>query len=269
MKHLPSPVAGLLALASLIGVVSCSAGAGPAPESAPAPAAAWQPSPLFSTPWSPPDASVCSVISSPAELPGVDALLDPAALHARMAAAPEGRYALLEINFDTLGAVRSVAVLESDHSPEEAAALEQFVEESLLPQPSGAAYGVLLRASADGEARIGRQESCRPAIINREDMPRLIQQAYGEYRRGATSDAPPRPVVANLRVNETGRVIEARIRESSTHPRLDELMLEVAGHIRFQPAYLNRVPRAVWVQVPLRVQVTPSRPNRPARRGSP
>ena len=56
-------------------------------------------------------------------------------------------------------------------------------------------------------------------------------------------------------IDEEGRVLETRLKESSGHPKLDEAALRVASAMEFSPA-LNRDRRTkVWVQFPVIFEV--------------
>jgi protein TonB len=63
-------------------------------------------------------------------------------------------------------------------------------------------------------------------------------------------------VLLRLRLTDKGRVIEARVVQSSGHPQLDEAVLRSARRCRFDPALRDGVP--VFSNLPLRVTLKPN-----------
>ena len=87
-----------------------------------------------------------------------------------------------------------------------------------------------------------------PRLLNAPELTRTMQRLYP----GALLNAGIGGTTTLwLRLDEDGRVIQKRIKQSSGLPALDEAALEVGGYARFSPAY-NRDQRVpVWVELPV------------------
>lgn len=87
-----------------------------------------------------------------------------------------------------------------------------------------------------------------PALLNAAEVKRALQRSYPPMLRDAGIGGR---TALLLLIDEQGRVVEAKIRESSGQAALDRVALEVAPLMRFSPA-MNRDQRVrVWAQVPL------------------
>lgn len=87
-----------------------------------------------------------------------------------------------------------------------------------------------------------------PALLNGAEVKRALQRSYPPMLRDAGIGGR---TALLLLIDEQGRVIEAKVKESSGHAALDRVALEVAPLMRFSPA-MNRDQRVrVRAQVPL------------------
>ena len=91
-----------------------------------------------------------------------------------------------------------------------------------------------------------------PRLTNAEAFQRALQRAYPAALRDAGLGGV---VVLAAFIDETGRVVEARVAGSSGYEALDEAALGLVDVMRFSPA-LNRDRRvAVWVELPVDFRV--------------
>ena len=92
----------------------------------------------------------------------------------------------------------------------------------------------------------------RPRLLNRAEVQHILMLEYPPLLKEARIGG--RAMVWFF-IDEEGRVLETRLKESSGHEKLDEAALRVASAMRFSPA-MNRDKRTkVWVQFPVIFQV--------------
>lgn len=91
-----------------------------------------------------------------------------------------------------------------------------------------------------------------PSILNRDEVVRSMEREYPPLLRDAGIGGTVR---VYFFIDETGKVMDTRIDQTSGHQALDDAALKVAGIYRFSPA-LNRDKRVpVWVSFPITFQV--------------
>jgi protein TonB len=91
-----------------------------------------------------------------------------------------------------------------------------------------------------------------PSILNRDEVIKAMEREYPPLLRDAGIGGTVR---VYFFIDETGKVIDHRIDQSSGHQALDEAALKVADVYRFSPA-LNRDKKVpVWVSFPITFQV--------------
>jgi protein TonB len=91
-----------------------------------------------------------------------------------------------------------------------------------------------------------------PSILNRDAVIKAMEREYPPLLRDAGIGGTVR---VYFFIDETGKVIDHRIDQSSGHQALDEAALKVADVYRFSPA-LNRDKKVpVWVSFPITFQV--------------
>ena len=88
-----------------------------------------------------------------------------------------------------------------------------------------------------------------PALTNASDMARMLKTVYPEQLR---EDGVGGTVGLWVFVDETGKVGEAKVRESSGYAELDEAALRLVGSMEFSPAQDSEgKARAVWISQPI------------------
>ena len=87
-----------------------------------------------------------------------------------------------------------------------------------------------------------------PAITNREDVISAMEAEYPPLLREAGIGGTVR---VYFFIDETGRVGDLRVDESSGHEALDLAALRVADVYRFSPASNRGVATPVWVSFPI------------------
>jgi protein TonB len=91
-----------------------------------------------------------------------------------------------------------------------------------------------------------------PSILNRDEVIKAMEREYPPLLRDAGIGGTVR---VYFFIDETGKVIDHRIDQTSGHQALDEAALKVADVYRFSPA-LNRDKKVpVWVSFPITFQV--------------
>jgi protein TonB len=88
-----------------------------------------------------------------------------------------------------------------------------------------------------------------PVLTNASDVARMLETVYPEQLR---KDGVGGTVGLWIFVDETGRVGDAEVRESSGYTELDEAALRLVGSMEFSPAqdsYGNA--RSVWISQPI------------------
>ena len=91
-----------------------------------------------------------------------------------------------------------------------------------------------------------------PSILNRDEVIKAMEREYPPLLRDAGIGGTVR---VYFFIDETGKVIDHRIDQTSGHQALDDAALKVADVYRFSPA-LNRDKKVpVWVSFPITFQV--------------
>ena len=91
-----------------------------------------------------------------------------------------------------------------------------------------------------------------PSLLNRDELIKAMEQSYPKELRDAGTSGTVR---IQFFIDETGRVVETRLGQSSGHPMLDEAALGVARLYRFEPARNGEEKVPVWVSFPITFQV--------------
>jgi periplasmic protein TonB len=88
-----------------------------------------------------------------------------------------------------------------------------------------------------------------PALLNGAEVRRALERNYPALLRDAGVGG-----LTNVWVllDENGRVVEAKIKDSSGHSALDDVALKVAPLMRFSPAMQRDQHIKVWANVPIR-----------------
>jgi TonB family protein len=121
-----------------------------------------------------------------------------------------------------------------------------------------------VRGPGDGPAsrdqvREGPTESLRPteftqapALLNREEVLRVIEDHYPEGLRDAGIGGT---VAVWLHIGEEGDVLSTALKDSSGHQALDDAAIRVAARLEFAPALDGSEPIPVWVSLPIHFAV--------------
>ena len=121
------------------------------------------------------------------------------------------------------------------------------VSELPLPPPSDEGAGASIR-----DAPTFTPYTVRPRLLNREAVQQILIKEYPQLLKDARIGGT---TLVWFFIDEDGRVLETRVKESSGHEQLDRAALRVASAMEFSPA-LNRDRRVqVWVQFPVIFQV--------------
>ncbi|HET7321842.1 MAG TPA: energy transducer TonB [Longimicrobiaceae bacterium] len=220
----------------------------------------FQPSPLLSAGWKPPEGRQCSLFKVPETLPDAADLIDARAarrvLEGDMPGEGTGAYAVVEVVYDSLGALHRTRVVESDLPESAQQALTRTVaKESPFSTGGNARGGALVRLMAREDSlplmQVGWTEWCLPMMENNDEIADLLHRAAGNVHDPLLSG---RQVVVEVEVHadSTGRVVEARFVKRSGYPQVDEMVAAVVPHLRFTPPLLDRRPVDEWMHIPLR-----------------
>jgi protein TonB len=91
-----------------------------------------------------------------------------------------------------------------------------------------------------------------PNLTNESEVQRALEREYPPLLRDAGIGGR---VLVYFFIDETGKVIDTRINQSSGHSQLDDAALAVADVMRFTPA-MNRDKKVpVWISLPITFQV--------------
>lgn len=91
-----------------------------------------------------------------------------------------------------------------------------------------------------------------PSIANAGEVTRILERTYPTLLRDAGIHGK---VVLLVHIDETGKILEARIGTSSGVAGLDEAALRAVSAFKFRPAKNRDLPVAVWTSVPVTYEV--------------
>ncbi len=191
----------------------------------------------------------CQAAPAPANLPEVDAVLQPERLQPALEdAAPARRGALLaSVRFAPDGHVAAVRLLETTLPGPEAEQLTAAIRGAIVPTTAlaDATLRVLVERLDSMTVRVGRSEYCPPKLMS---APPIAAQASIPSAQVA-SVGQPRFLVL---VDERGSVVRHRLLEGSGLPQLDAAAARSASQARFQPARVDGETRQAWTEYPER-----------------
>jgi hypothetical protein len=224
---------------------------------------------LLRSGWMPAPEQTCQLLTTPSVLPEANRVLDVTSARAVMAAAASNgspAYAVLEVRFDSAGALQPVRLLESTVSPEVAEALLRSV---VTDAPGGAGedgrgWGVLVRADAQGEGadafRVERMEYCACSLINRREFARLLGSAAQRVRTPALAGTRQQFTI-DVRSDSAGNILEKRLHRPTGYVEVDRMAVQLADRMRVAPPLLNRRPLEAWSRIPVTVSFpAPAKP---------
>lgn len=206
----------------------------------------------------PPPGQRCRI--SEREPPPLAAIADSVDLHEDLAKrwtvdSGVSGFSLVSLAIDTTGSLsRPPSVIDTDLPDATAAAIADLLALRVEPKPSvdglaqvNESRYVRVKVTLDSTPafQTGRSESCRPQLVNRDEIMTLLQ--------GASPGGSGTAVVKVL-VTAAGRVGEVEMVRPSGNDQIDRVARVVATRMRFEPARVDYVPVAVWVQLPIRVR---------------
>jgi periplasmic protein TonB len=112
-----------------------------------------------------------------------------------------------------------------------------------LPPPPSAARGADIEV-----APMFVRRTVEPQLKNQREIERVLERNYPAMLRDAGVGGTP---VLWFLIDETGQVLQTRVRTSSGYPALDEAAQKIAAQMRFSPALNNTTPVMVWVEIPI------------------
>jgi len=186
----------------------------------------------------PPKGQSCAI--SEREPPALDAMVDSVGLHADLVALwnsdeAERGYALLSLAIDSTGTfARPPGLIETDLPDLTAAMVAAFVGERESAERIDDYLYARVKVTLDSvpHFELGRSETCRPELANRQEVSRYLNAAARQTRQSGT-------VALWLFVTGNGRVTEMKIQQSSGDDTVDRLALAVGQHMRFHPARVD------------------------------
>jgi hypothetical protein len=209
---------------------------------------------LSNTP--PPDGRLCHAATTPATLPGVDALVDSAALIQRVRAGAGERpaYVLLSLRFDENGHPTWVRAIEGNLDSRRAVTIMHVVAEALRSPPAVFGGSVRLRIGVDTTPRVqvGRSEVCPAVPLGTFDITtrQVVRTTSG---RPPTSEPPPPSTpVFSILVDTTGRLLDIKLKQSSGDIDVDRQFQQGLEKGRLLPTLLDRKPVVAWTVWPSR-----------------
>lgn len=194
------------------------------------------------TPWSPPTGQSCTVTGPEGSL---HLLVDSAALATRIEGLGlrDGTL-LLSVHADS-GEVQWVRQIERLLPRRRARQLEDVVREMVRAPADTVAWGRLVIRTAAGSVEtleLGPSETCRPALVNADELAEELEEAYRTIRLLGTARL-------QMFVDSTGRVTEIELERSSGRPAVDNAAAFAARVARFHPAIVDRHPVGAWVSL--------------------
>lgn len=186
--------------------------------------------------------------------------VDSAALHAAVAAAPEGPRSLYLILFDSAGVRNEVRSLDcSGGASEHREALAALLRTHARPvHETRKATGVYVWLTAGPSARVQvarRVREERPELANvgevADTMERVTKRLVRQLPalKGRMAD-----VTATFQIDEKGVPAQSRILTQLGIPEIDDGIHDIVDAMRFRPAMINRCPVPVLVELPIHLE---------------
>ena len=223
--------------------------------------------------WQPPGDQICTVTSTPEDLPAPAELVDAYGLAGALNAAFEGEVppgrALFSLRQDSTGVWTRVAAIEGT-LPEPA--LEQvagILEPHLTRRPVGNVRLLVETAADEGAGdgpqdgpqdglhdglddglhyglrlTVGRQEGCGPTVANRDFVSRELERLWRQFGVEAQ-------MLVYVDVDTEGQATGGELVRPSVLAGLDAEVERLLLRITFHPALSDRIPIATRVQFPL------------------
>lgn len=95
-------------------------------------------------------------------------------------------------------------------------------------------------------------EDCPPSLRNRAPVADRIARLREQFRKPATRFVDQRlEALLWIFVDERGRVVDVRVKESSGVPEYDKATRDIAFQMEFHPLLRNGAPGQAWVTMPI------------------
>jgi TonB family protein len=207
---------------------------------------------LFLSDWRPPPGQRCELGNAPV----LSELIDTTTLYARLSGMTRGSVLFAWTKPDTVGwrteygaLLDSMFVVERQ-LPDSTARLVRDALLLALKQSEDAPSRALLRLDFAGHPvlRTAPSLECPPSMIEDSSM-----NAYRARLRAAVGPEPRNAVIGFV-VGRDGATHAPRIISSSGDAAFDRAALAATAILHYRPALYNRVPVAVYVRLPVRVQ---------------
>jgi TonB family protein len=206
----------------------------------------------------------CRLAGEPRMLPSADALVDSAALAARLAAlwreggAPRG-HVLLAMRFDPEGLNVRRDVLEHRLTPGMADSVQALVFAlRRAAAPAEREWGVRLRVDLGEQPvfRVGRSETCAAALMDHGDD--VLVRSYSNWGDVRDSGPPPAPTDAGMvwvrvALDPAGRVTGMNLERGVLRGPIDRRLMQYVMQMAFSPATVDGYPVPGEASIPLRL----------------
>lgn len=207
-------------------------------------------------------AAVLALLAIPAhaqrqEVHPLSTYVDSAALHAAVAAAPQGPRSLYWVQFDSTGVLEEVRSLDcSGGASEYRQTLAALLRTHAHPvHETRKATGVTVWLTAGPSARVQVARRVReehPALANADEvgntMDRVAKRLLRQLPalRGRMAE-----VTVKFQIDEKGVPAQSRILTQLGIPEIDDGIHDIVDAMRFRPAMVNRCPVPVLVELPI------------------
>jgi hypothetical protein len=211
-------------------------------------------------------AALAALLAIPAhaqrEVHPLSSYVDSAALHAAIAAAPEGPRSLYWIQYDSTGAleeVRSMDCSGAGGAREYREALATLLRTHARPvHETHKATGVNVWLTAGPSARVQVARRVRedlPSLANLDEVADTMERVTKRLLRQLPAlRGRMAEVTVKFQIDEKGVSAQSRILTQLGIPEIDDGIHDIVDAMRFRPAMINRCPVPVLVEVPIHLE---------------
>lgn len=200
----------------------------------------------------------CTASSDTTTLPPLAQVADSSALAAALAAAGgEEPVSLLRVEYEKNGRPREVEAYRRSGPVDGAVDVARRLLPLFRARPGRKEPFLFWIARVEGPTagiRFARfRQECMPALENREETARRLQEVYQQARARKRDPAPSRAEArVRMRVDARGEPTEVRLQERTGNVELDVAAVRIARQMRFLPARVDAYPVSAWITMPLR-----------------
>jgi TonB family protein len=208
--------------------------------------------------WRMESGQICEDLGSPERPAAVDEVADPGALRGILSEhsffrEAAGDTALISIQYDSTGALTRAWLHHPATTAEQEDRFEQLLKRHVAPSAAPRTQAWLLAVRTPGFvlAPIEAKFACEPWMRteNRRALARLLERSENLDLLGN------RRAVLRVFLDADGTVKRTRVTRSSGSIRADQRFAELLQTVRFEPALIDGVPVAVWIELPVAVAV--------------